>query len=313
VALAAPAAAAPDEPLEVPALLAPIGELLGEPAPSADANVPAGASVDAGVPSPQAPAGAAPAPVPVPEPLAGAVPTRRIARAHASADACIAVALLTGRAPRGCDVPGGRSPSLSEAVAHVGVCVRLALLTGTPTTACGSPATDRAPLVANALSRLASDSRLCLAARQLDSAGLEPCSALSAVTNSSTDARSDENGAASHRQDLCLGLAVLSARDPQRCLGSAAEAPVGASGDDVDDDDGDAGAAGDGTSGAVGANGAEVGADGAAVASGAAAPSGDGGGTLPFTGASSLALGSVGAALTGAGCALRRFRRARAC
>ena len=95
----------------------------------------------------------APSTRPVAAPLAGtggpallprtAVAVHRFVVADVRLHACVALALLGGRAPTPCRLPAGSTtPSLADALASVGACARVAVLAATPVRACGAPAPE---------------------------------------------------------------------------------------------------------------------------------------------------------------------------
>jgi hypothetical protein len=285
------------------------GDGTGAPGPGVDAMAPISGTADLDVDTPTPPDVAPDVPVTVPGEDVPNAPARHALSVHASADACVALAVLTGHAPRGCRVPEGKSPSVADALARLGTCVRLATAAGLPTTACGTPTTADAPFVSSLLANSATNPAICLALEQLDALGAGPCTALSSVASSSTDSTTSDGNSTSSRNDMCLGVAAITSSDPARCTNPDADAPVGATDRDPTGDQDESVRApslvgelgGPGFPGAVGSAG-----DASAAGMQHAANST---GALPFTGGAIGTTAMVGVLCIAAGGIARLLRR----
>ena len=275
--------------------------------PGITATVPVDGHVAATVGTPtaapaNAPVAATAAPVLAPAAPVLAVGSRqRLVDADVRLHACIAAALLGGRAPTGCGLPvGSPTPRLADALARVGVCARAAVLASAPVGPCGATtpngsASNAAP--PPALVGLDSDAQVCAAATVLGLADPSRCPTAtggpgstgkgSGTTDHATDPGTTSGPSVVDQTEVCLGLAVLAARDGNACHA--------VSGEQV------------GHGSTTGTTGAEP----LALATEAAGGSDDGSGMLAFTGADSVLLALAGAGSVVGGTLIRRGARAR--
>lgn len=284
----------------------------GTSAPGVTATVPVDLHAAATVgsvrlPSAPVPPAVAPTLAPLAAPaaplLASATgPEGRLVDADVALHACVAAALLGGRAPDGCGVPAGTpAPSLADALARVGVCARAAVLADAPVTPCGTtPAAGNASIPAS-LAALDADTQVCAAATVLGLA--DPARCPGAVNGAGTGVGTNGNGSGTRADnstvegvaangDICLGLAVLTSTATTACpTGGATSVPTGA----VPTGTGDL---------PTGVAGLEAG------SGNGAGSHGEGSGGLPFTGGDTMLLTLAGLGSVAAGFLVRRGARA---
>jgi hypothetical protein len=206
-----------------------IGSGTASPAPRVDGTVPSQAGGDVAV---DVPTGSTGLPVPsAPVPIGDG----HVASADTTADACVAVALLTGHDPAGCGGAASAHPSLAGSLSRVGGCVRTALASGQSTDTCttatpsgtigdngalgnvgglgsagrlGSLAT--AGSGTSALNDAIVNNGLCSIVEQLGVSAGFSCSAAAAPLASA-------GHGAINPTDACVGLAAISGLDPSPC------------------------------------------------------------------------------------------------
>jgi hypothetical protein len=222
------------------------------PAPGADATVPAHGTSDVTVNDPTEGTVAPVAPV--------ADQNGQVASGHASGDACVAVAMLTGHNGDSCGRAAGSNPSLAGALASVGSCVWLKMAAGVATDTCSATDPGAALSDSGGLSTVGdlrsdgavagngsqgslglqgaslSDSTvkgalerngLCAVAQQLGVSGLGTCRARGAAVigahgKAATGSHATSKArSASQTRNLCLGLAAVSGLDASPCLHGA--------------------------------------------------------------------------------------------
>jgi hypothetical protein len=304
------------------------------PAPGADATVPAHGTSDVTVNDPTEGTVAPVAPV--------ADQNGQLASGHASGDACIAVALLTGHNGDSCGRAAGSNPSLAGALSSVGSCVWLKMAAGVATDTCS--ATDPGAAISDSggvstVGDLQSDGSvasngsqgslglqgaglgdgtvkaalerngLCTIAQQLGVSGLGTCSASSGAAigahgKAATGSHATTKArSAAQTRNLCLGLAAVSGLDASPCLHSAGGSAGTAH----------AAAKSNGAQGAVKARGhGTVSASGSApnVLNGSCASSTIGArSTSPFSSEAAGGIAGLGLGLAALGRAIRKMRR----